>query len=71
VPDSHGTGLTPCATLPLMSAAIGARIMTKPARPQAIGFRIKAPVVWVSTSTLDREEYEPDDVWYGSAVRIS
>jgi hypothetical protein len=54
-----------------MSAAIGARIMTKPARPQAIGFRIKAPVVWVSTSTLDREEYEPDDVWYGSEVRIS
>jgi hypothetical protein len=45
-----------------MSAAIGARIMTKPARPQVIGFKIKAPVVWVSTSTLDREEYEPDDV---------
>jgi len=63
--------LTPCATLPFRSAAIGARIITKPARPQAIGFRIKAPVVWVSTSTLGREENELGPDWYGSEVRIS
>jgi len=69
--DSHRQVLTPCATLPFRSAAIGARIITKPARPQAIGFKINAPVVWVSTSTLDRAEYELGPDWYGSEVRIS
>jgi len=43
--EEVGFVLTPWTILPLRRAAIGAKIKTKPAKPQARGLRMRALVV--------------------------